>query len=65
MDVGLSQQEVADRSGIHLTHISNLERGKASPNYDTLRRLAKGLELPSPTHILVQGELIERRKNHG
>lgn len=41
---GLSQEELADRSGIHLTHIGGLERGVRNPSYATLVRLAAGLK---------------------
>ncbi len=42
----LSQQELAERSGVSVRTISNLERGSARwPYRDTLHRLADGLEL--------------------
>jgi transcriptional regulator with XRE-family HTH domain len=43
-EAGLSQEELADRSGIHLTHIGGLERGVRNPSYATLVRLAAALQ---------------------
>lgn len=62
--MGLTQEQVAKKAELHLTHISNLERGEASPGHDTLKRLAKGLDLPSPSHILVFEDILERRRSH-
>lgn len=42
----LTQRQVADKSGIHLTQISDLERGKVNPTHRTIKRLAKGLGVP-------------------
>lgn len=43
-EAGLSQEQLADRSGIHLTHIGGLERGVRNPSYATLVRLAVALQ---------------------
>jgi DNA-binding XRE family transcriptional regulator len=40
---GLTQQQLAERSGIPQSHISRLEAGKHSPSGLTLRKLAKAL----------------------
>jgi tetratricopeptide (TPR) repeat protein/DNA-binding XRE family transcriptional regulator len=43
---GMSQQELAERSGLTVRTIGNLERGRARwPHPDTVRRLADALEL--------------------
>ncbi|HEU4600054.1 MAG TPA: helix-turn-helix transcriptional regulator [Solirubrobacterales bacterium] len=41
----LTQEEVAQRSGVHVTEISRMEAGKRDPKISTLRRLAKALEV--------------------
>lgn len=42
-DAGLTQQELAKRTGIAQSDISKLERGNANPSLRTLRRLATGM----------------------
>jgi transcriptional regulator with XRE-family HTH domain len=43
--LGLTQEEVAQRSGVHVTEISRMEAGKRDPKISTLRRLAKAVEV--------------------
>jgi transcriptional regulator with XRE-family HTH domain len=40
---GLSQQALSERSGLHTTHVSGLERGVRNPTYGSLVELAEGL----------------------
>ena len=40
---GLTQKELAERTGIHQADISKLENGTANPSIRTLRRLADGM----------------------
>jgi transcriptional regulator with XRE-family HTH domain len=42
-EAGLSQEALADLSGIHVTHIGGLERGVRNPSYTTLLRVAVAL----------------------
>ncbi|MGD1089197.1 MAG: helix-turn-helix transcriptional regulator [Verrucomicrobiota bacterium] len=41
----VSQEELAERAGLHRTYISQLERGLKSPSLDIIVSLAKGLRL--------------------
>lgn len=41
--MGLSQTELAERSGTAQAVISRIERGAVSPSLDTLSKIAKGL----------------------
>ncbi|MFN9268947.1 MAG: helix-turn-helix domain-containing protein [Planctomycetaceae bacterium] len=41
----LTQRELAERSGIHLRSINNLESAKGNPSWDTLVKLAEVLKL--------------------
>lgn len=38
---GWSQEEFADRAGIHRTYVSDLERGARNPTIEVVERLAK------------------------
>lgn len=40
----LSQQEIADRTGINRSDISRIEHGNANPSLKTLKRIASALE---------------------
>jgi DNA-binding XRE family transcriptional regulator len=42
-DAGLTQRQLAERTGINQSEISDIERGQANPTYHTLQTLAKGL----------------------
>ena len=42
-DAGLTQEQLADVTGIHQTNISKLESGTANPSLRTLKRLAAGM----------------------
>lgn len=48
MAQGLSQERLAELSGLHRTYIGQLERGKKSPTVNTVFDIAKALKiLPS------------------
>lgn len=40
---GWSQEEFADRAGMHRTYVSSIERGIRNPTLSVLERLAKAL----------------------
>ncbi len=44
---GLSQEEVADRAGIHVTYLSGVERGLRNPSIMNVSRLAQALDVPT------------------
>lgn len=50
---GLTQEEVARRSGVHATEVSRIEAGKRDPRVSTVERLAAAVNLP-PGELLRQ-----------
>ena len=54
---GLTQQQLADKSGVHVTLISRLERGRRqTASYESIVRLARALNLEPEE--LVQVDLV-------
>ena len=49
--LGLTQEEVSERSGVQAGEISRIEAGKRDPKVSTLERLAKAVEV-SPGRLL-------------
>lgn len=45
---GWSQEEFADRAGLHRTYVSGVERGVRNPTVTVLEKLAEGLETTLP-----------------
>lgn len=44
-EAGWSQEDYADRAGIHRTYVSDIERGERNPTIAVLEKLAKPLEV--------------------
>jgi transcriptional regulator with XRE-family HTH domain len=44
-ELKLTQEEVAERSGVHATEVSRIEAGKRDPQVSTVLKLAKAVEL--------------------
>jgi transcriptional regulator with XRE-family HTH domain len=57
-ELGITQEELANDTGLHQRWISNVETGKRNPSYASLRRLAAGLEL-SASELIARAEQIE------
>ena len=43
--LGLSQEQLAERAGLHWTHISGIERAQYNLKLSTLTRVARGLDI--------------------
>jgi len=60
---GLSQHQLAKRCGIHQSEISDIERGRANPTFQTLQMVARQLNrriaLVSPTN---SGARVRQRR---
>ena len=42
--IGLGQEALADKAGLHRTHVSLLERGKRMPSLAVIKKLAMALD---------------------
>jgi transcriptional regulator with XRE-family HTH domain len=45
LDRNMTQEEVAERSGVHATEVSRIESGKRDPQVSTVERLAGAVGL--------------------
>lgn len=44
-ELGISQEELADRAGLHRTYISDIERGARNLSLESINKLAQALEI--------------------
>jgi transcriptional regulator with XRE-family HTH domain len=58
-ELDLTQEQLANDTGLHQRWISNVETGKRNPSYESLRRLAAGLGL-SASQLIARAERAER-----
>ena len=57
----LSQQKLADRTGINRADISKLENGKTNPSYNLLCKLAKGMGMKVKIEFVPEDECQHQR----
>jgi transcriptional regulator with XRE-family HTH domain len=43
--LGISQEELAHRAGLHRTYVSDLERGARNPSIESIQKLARALHV--------------------
>lgn len=61
-EAGMTQEQVADASGIHVTEVSRIERGLRDPRISTVLKLADALGVPAsrlvdtPKHRVKPGQ---------
>ena len=51
LENGWSQEDYADRAGIHRTYVSDIERASRNPTITVLERLARALKV-SPSSLI-------------
>jgi transcriptional regulator with XRE-family HTH domain len=57
---GLTQNQLAEKTGISQGDISKLENGSANPSLKTLQRLASGMDMRLKVEFLPTQELLSR-----
>lgn len=66
---GLTQENMADRCGLHWTYIGGLERGERNPTLTTMKRIADGLKVDIHTLLgrprAEETSLTAREKKEG
>jgi len=56
---GVSQKELAARTGLHPTYISGVERGVRNPTWQVIVTIAKALDV-KPSQIAQAAERLDR-----
>ncbi len=63
--LGLSQETVAFRTGLHRTYISAVERGKRSISLDNIQKIADALEVETYLLFIDDIDFIDKAKKGG
>lgn len=58
--LGISQEELAERAGLHRTYISDIERGARNVSLESIGRLARALEVSVPSLLSYSGTVPAR-----
>ncbi len=51
VEKGWTQEDYADRAGIHRTYVSDIERGRRNPTITVVEKLAKALKVSASVLI--------------
>ena len=60
IDLGLSQEALAERAGVHRTYVGMLERGEKNVTIYNIERIADALEV-EPASLLHRGREARKR----
>jgi len=61
-EIGLSQEALAERAGVHRTYVGMLERGEKNVTIYNIERIAEALNV-EPSKLLEQSTPSKRKKN--
>lgn len=59
VEAGLSQEALADAAGLHITVLGDVERGVGNPEYATLVKLARALNVAPGAIVTHADKLLE------
>jgi len=62
VEAEMTQEQVAERSGLHVTHVSELEQGRGNPTRKTIDGLAEAFEIP-PAYLFNLEDIYEWKRN--
>jgi transcriptional regulator with XRE-family HTH domain len=60
LEIGFSQEGLADRCGLHRTYVGGIERGERNVGFGNLLKLAAALDVP-PSELVARYERAARR----
>ncbi len=60
-DANMSQESVAEESGLNIKQVGAMVRGQSNPTFRNLRRLCNGLHVSPGELMTLADELYERR----
>ena len=58
LNMGYTQKQLAEKTGIHQADISKLENGTRNPSINLLKRLAEGMDM------MLKIEFVPKQKAH-
>jgi transcriptional regulator with XRE-family HTH domain len=58
--LGISQEELADRAGLHRTYLGGVERGERNLGLLNLLRIARALQVPPSALFTIVNETTRR-----
>ncbi|NEQ50016.1 MAG: helix-turn-helix transcriptional regulator [Leptolyngbya sp. SIO3F4] len=64
-ELDISQEELAERAGLHRTYISNIERGELNPSLENVERISTALQLAMSKLFLQYGVDAQTENNDG
>lgn len=59
LELGISQEELAERSSLHRTYISLIERAQRNVALENIYKLAKALEVPPSSLLTNEADEVE------